>query len=219
MTPLQAWQAAIEAAAKVAYDMMAYHFDMRIRDARKLAKTIRSLKPPAEISDAPGIPEEWKLVPVEPTQAMLDAVDSHVVGCCNMTDADAHAAYTAMLSAAPQPPEGNLVQVGYQWLQHDPMGRGTFWHHRQHYNGSTSQTSRPIYAATQPPEPDLCPVCSEPLRRGDVCATDIEMGTCHAECLRGSPAVDLETGEPSDGPISTYPYEPDEPQPPEEAPQ
>jgi len=64
-------------------------------------------------------------------------------------------------------------------------------------------------SSPQPPEPDLCPVCSEPLRRGDVCATDIEMGTCHAECLRGSPAVDLETGEPSDGPISTYPYEPD----------
>lgn len=56
---------------------------------------------------------------------------------------------------------------------------------------------------------DLCPVCAEPFKAGDTCATDIELGECHAECLEGSPIVYLDTGEPSDGPITTYPYEPD----------
>ena len=60
-----------------------------------------------------------------------------------------------------------------------------------------------------PAEPDLCPVCEVPFKVGDMCSTDIELGRCHAECLEGSPTVDLETGEPVDGPIPTYPYEAD----------
>ena len=32
------------------------------------------------------------------------------------------------------------------------------------------------------------------------------MGVCHAACLDGCPVVDLETGEPSDGPVSTFEY-------------
>jgi hypothetical protein len=55
---------------------------------------------------------------------------------------------------------------------------------------------------------DICPVCAEPLKVGDVCASDIEMGVCHAECLEGSPVVDLDTGDPVDGPVSTYIFEP-----------
>ena len=55
---------------------------------------------------------------------------------------------------------------------------------------------------------DLCPVCALPFKAGDTCATDIELGECHAECLDGSPVVDLDTGDPSDGAITTYPYEP-----------
>ncbi|MRX32783.1 hypothetical protein [Aminobacter sp. MDW-2] len=62
-------------------------------------------------------------------------------------------------------------------------------------------------SATQS-DADLCPVCLVPFKAGDTCATDIELGECHAECLEGSPVVDLETGEPSDGPITTYAYEP-----------
>jgi hypothetical protein len=54
---------------------------------------------------------------------------------------------------------------------------------------------------------DICPVCAEPLKAGDVCASDIEMGACHAECLEGSPVVDLDTGDPVDGPVSTYIFE------------
>ena len=53
---------------------------------------------------------------------------------------------------------------------------------------------------------DACPICAEPFKRDDLCATDIEMGTCHAACLDGSPVVNLETGEPFDGPIDTYRY-------------
>lgn len=51
-----------------------------------------------------------------------------------------------------------------------------------------------------------CPICAEPLNDGDLCATDIEMGTCHAACLDGSTIVDLETGEPSPGPVATFRY-------------
>ncbi|TPM06770.1 MULTISPECIES: hypothetical protein [unclassified Mesorhizobium] len=56
-------------------------------------------------------------------------------------------------------------------------------------------------------EPETCPVCFVTFNPGDECATDIELGTCHAACLEGSPVVDLGTGEPSEGPISTFPFE------------
>ncbi|MBB3591696.1 hypothetical protein FHX08_002040 [Rhizobium sp. BK529] len=46
---------------------------------------------------------------------------------------------------------------------------------------------------------DQCPICAEPLKRSDICATDIEMGICHAACLEGSPVVDLETGDEVEG--------------------
>ncbi|MFC5584484.1 hypothetical protein ACFPOD_05130 [Nitratireductor kimnyeongensis] len=59
----------------------------------------------------------------------------------------------------------------------------------------------PKAAAEEP-----CPVCTKPFAAGDTCATDIELGKCHAECLAGSPAVDLKTGEPVDGPIDTFPH-------------
>lgn len=55
---------------------------------------------------------------------------------------------------------------------------------------------------------DICPVCTVPFKAGDTCATDIELGMCHAACLEGSPVVNLDTGEPTDGPVETYPYEP-----------
>jgi hypothetical protein len=51
---------------------------------------------------------------------------------------------------------------------------------------------------------EKCPICSEVFKPEDICATDITEGCCHAECLAGSPVVDLETGELSDGPVSTY---------------
>ncbi|WP_143523686.1 hypothetical protein [Pararhizobium arenae] len=52
---------------------------------------------------------------------------------------------------------------------------------------------------------DVCPVCLEVLEADDLCATDIEMGICHAECLEGSPVVDIDTGEVlPDGELDTY---------------
>lgn len=59
-------------------------------------------------------------------------------------------------------------------------------------------------------ERDLCPVCLVPFKPDDICSTDIELGTCHAECLKGCPTVDLNTGEPVDGPIPTYRYDEDD---------
>lgn len=44
-----------------------------------------------------------------------------------------------------------------------------------------------------------CPICDKPLQPDDICASDIEMGACHAECLEGSPLVDLDTGEETPG--------------------
>lgn len=55
-------------------------------------------------------------------------------------------------------------------------------------------------------DPDPCPVCLAPFIPTDVCATDIELGTCHAACLEGSPVVDLDTGEPCAGTMQTYAY-------------
>lgn len=52
-----------------------------------------------------------------------------------------------------------------------------------------------------------CPVCAKLLEEGEECATDIEMGTCHAACLEGSPVVDLDTGEPANGQIAIFRYE------------
>lgn len=63
-------------------------------------------------------------------------------------------------------------------------------------------------SATAPSDDDTyqCPVCAIAMNDADICATDIEMGICHAACLEGSPVVDLNTGEPTDGKIDTFRY-------------
>lgn len=53
----------------------------------------------------------------------------------------------------------------------------------------------------------VCPVCDEELRNGDLCASDIELGTCHADCLKGSPVVDLNTGKRVRGKASTFTFD------------
>lgn len=63
----------------------------------------------------------------------------------------------------------------------------------------------PVWVLDQHEEQQKCPICDNPLKPDDLCATDIEMGTCHAACLEGSPVVDLDTGdELPDGNIDTY---------------
>jgi hypothetical protein len=50
-----------------------------------------------------------------------------------------------------------------------------------------------------------CPICDKPLQPDDLCASDIEMGACHAECLEGSPVVDIDTGEATpDAKVDTF---------------
>lgn len=54
---------------------------------------------------------------------------------------------------------------------------------------------------------DRCPICAVPFKADDICATDIELGICHAECLAGSPVVDLDTGDELPGAkVDTYRY-------------
>lgn len=57
---------------------------------------------------------------------------------------------------------------------------------------------------SEPDEDDVCPICNVQFKTDDLCAMDIELGTCHAVCLEGSPVVNLHSGEPTDGPVSTY---------------
>lgn len=52
------------------------------------------------------IPEGWKLVPIEPTEAMTDALERHEHYCdsCKGVAFTGWAGYSAMLDAAPPPP-------------------------------------------------------------------------------------------------------------------
>lgn len=54
-----------------------------------------------------------------------------------------------------------------------------------------------------------CDICLEPIRDGEMCLTDIDLGPCHAGCLEDSPMVNLDTGEllgPDDAPPVPYRY-------------
>lgn len=51
-----------------------------------------------------------------------------------------------------------------------------------------------------------CPICDDQFQIGDLCALDIELGMCHADCLKGSPVVDLDTAKEISGDIGTFRY-------------
>lgn len=74
------------------------------------------------------------------------------------------------------------------------------------YNALEYARERAGATPASDPTDDRCPICDVPFKADDVCATDIEEGTCHAECLAGSPVVDLNTGEPKAGPVDTFFY-------------
>ncbi|MUO70066.1 hypothetical protein [Agrobacterium vitis] len=60
-------------------------------------------------------------------------------------------------------------------------------------------------------EPLRCPICDIAFQSKDICASDYNMGTCHADCLEGSPVVDLDTGDPlPGGKINTFLFGDDE---------
>lgn len=52
-----------------------------------------------------------------------------------------------------------------------------------------------------------CPICGENFLPEDLCATDIDEGVCHADCLKGSPVVDLASGEPTAGDPAVFRYD------------
>jgi hypothetical protein len=58
-----------------------------------------------------------------------------------------------------------------------------------------NDASSPSVMADTQDETESCPVCGKAFVEDDLCATDIELGICHAECLDGCPVVDLDTGE------------------------
>ncbi len=62
------------------------------------------------------------------------------------------------------------------------------------------------FASNLMEQAEPCPVCDKLFHPDDLCATDIELGICHAACLEGSAVVDLDTGEPSDSEIATFRY-------------
>jgi hypothetical protein len=64
-----------------------------------------------------------------------------------------------------------------------------------------------LTGATDEDDAESCPICMDAFKGDDLCATDIELGTCHAACLEGSPVVDLDTGEPTDGEPFTYRFD------------
>lgn len=68
--------------------------------------------------------------------------------------------------------------------------------------------------AASPEDEFTCPVCLVSLKPDDICATDIELGICHAECLEGSPVVDFDTSEliPG-GEVDTYRFGDTDPAP------
>lgn len=72
------------------------------------------------------------------------------------------------------------------------------------YTSGFETTSDP---QTQAEYEHRCPICDKAFKPDDNCATDIELGTCHFECLDGSPVVDLETGEEIlDDDMHSFPY-------------
>ncbi|URK88686.1 hypothetical protein LP421_17030 [Rhizobium sp. RCAM05350] len=73
-------------------------------------------------------------------------------------------------------------------------------------NPAPVQTQETKFAAELMERAETCPICEAAFKPDDLCATDIELGVCHAQCLEGSPVVDLDTGEETGGTIDTYQY-------------
>lgn len=73
------------------------------RDAVDALNELRELRK----QQAAGVPDGWKLVPVEPAWEMLNAcaADWQARGMFGLDTLDARAAYSAMLAAAPEAPK------------------------------------------------------------------------------------------------------------------
>ena len=73
-------------------------FDQLVEDTRAAILTSNSGAQPA-----PSVREGWKLVPIEPTEAMLRAMTDPFVAINGDNRKAFESAYTAMLAAAPKP--------------------------------------------------------------------------------------------------------------------
>ncbi|AMG57711.1 hypothetical protein [Pantoea vagans] len=63
-----------------------------------IAEAFRALEQRAEAVEAKLVPDGWQLVPVEPTEEMINAGDQFMDGLSRLGDA-----YDAMVAAAPNP--------------------------------------------------------------------------------------------------------------------
>jgi hypothetical protein len=73
-------------------------------DRDKVNELIASAKRQRE-RQAVAVPDGWKLVPIEPTEAMLDDGQESLARVIDPTFEDVLSAYKAMLSAAPDCPQ------------------------------------------------------------------------------------------------------------------
>lgn len=77
-------------------DLLSYHIDRQV----KAEAEVQRLNPTAQpVSDGCKVPEGWKLVPIVPTDKMINAA----LGIGGFT---IRSAYTSMISAAPAAPGG-----------------------------------------------------------------------------------------------------------------
>ena len=99
-------------AAKMLRDLVLENSSLQLRVAMAtecLALAERKLENVKGMVAALGVPEGWKLVPVEPTEDMLDNVDQEVGGHCysctkwKASWTDCRAIWKEMLEVAPQP--------------------------------------------------------------------------------------------------------------------
>jgi hypothetical protein len=89
---------------------------------RQLSADCTALR--AQLAQQPGVPDGWKLVPVEPTEAIRDAL---YTSGFESADSILNYAYKAMLAAAPAPvqaePASPWVASGYILLTSDQIER------------------------------------------------------------------------------------------------
>ena len=73
-----------------------------------------------------SVPDDWKLVPVEPTRGMLDAAHKDLVRDAEI-DMMLKGIHSAMLAAAPQPPAVEQPQIDWQDMYLKEKRRAEMW--------------------------------------------------------------------------------------------
>jgi hypothetical protein len=135
-----------------------------VKAAQMAAEVIRETTPPAQ----PAVPEGWKLVPVEPTNAMVEAYDQARYN--DDIRVEANNVWASMVNAA-SPAQPAPVQEPVAWI--NAKGDMTYLH------GPYNSDDRPlIYGDTTPP---AAPVREFGLTWERFNALESEMATLQAE--------------------------------------